>query len=320
MEKIKELKNIDFVYEKTINIPDNRFGIELEFSNTSHEAVKKELNMLFGYCDIVEYWPGKKRIIEEYDKWKIVKEGTVQKTVNDILLGGEINSPILTNTEKNWNDIKLVCNMLNRQENIKINDHCALHIHTEKTILKTLKEYINLVKLWILYEDIIYRFGYGEKDSPRYSLGLFARPYGQEPDIKEKIKTLNEIETIQELISVFPSRRFGLNISNLTKDYKPTIEKRNSNGSLNSKIIQNEIRFTLNLINYAKEKNFDEEFINYKLERYEPIFLNESIKIKPKKANELKNMIYNDEIGKLYFLKQYYKAYSDNDIEKSIHL
>ena len=320
---IEELKKINLEYQDRINIPDNPFGIEIEFANELYNKVEQELKKIFYYEEPTEYWMGYNRTNKErYNTWKLVKEATVQKRISfDKYTGGEINSPILKNDKKSWEELKQICEFLRSFENIKIDENCALHIHTDKKILPKIEEIINLTKLWILYEPVIYKFSYGETNSPRKMIYSYAKPFGQERNILELIKNLDKVKTLEQLMKTLHyERKLGLNLLNLIREAKPTIEKRTSNSTFNEKIIQNDVRFTLNLVNYAKKENFDEEFIYYKIKNYEPLFINKSVIEQKEEAEELANLIYKDELDKIYFYKQYYKAYNEHDIEKTLHL
>lgn len=318
--KINDLKEIKMEYLNKINVPNNRFGIEIEFAGSDYKETEMELKMRFPYRENLEYnMCQKKAPVEKYETWKIKREKTVENRIEaGRITGGEINSPILTNNEKTWKELETICEFLKTREGIIINDFCSIHVHVEEKILPTLKEIINLIKLWIAYEDVIYKFSYGEADIPRRIIYCFARPFGQERNIKEIIQKLDTIETLKDLmILIRYERKYGLNITNLLNENKKTIEKRTSNGTINKIIIQNDARFTLNFMNYAKKENFDEEYINYKLKKYEPI--NIESEANDEKAHDIANRIYKEEIDKLYFYKQYYKAYED-DIEKTLHL
>ena len=317
-----ELLEINLEYKDKINIPDNPFGIEIEFADALYTFVGNELKKEVYYEDTNEYWPNTKKKEEKFETWRLVKDATVQKRIKfETFTGGEINSPILKNNKKSWQELKQICEFLRNINDISINENCALHIHTDKKILSTIEEIKNLLKLWIVYEDIIYKFSYGETNTPRKLIYGYAKPYGQEKNILELINKLEKAETLEDLMkSIYYERKFGLNIVNLIRHHKTTIEKRTSNSTFNEKIIQNDVRFTLNLINYAKEENFDKEFIQHKIDNYEPIYINQSIKDNKEKAEELAKLIYKEELDKMYFYKQYYKAYNENDIEKTLHL
>ena len=326
---IEELKKINFEYKDKINIPEIQnkpisHGVEIEFAQAEYNKVKTDLEKLFQYDPRKRF---EKLRTEDYSIWKLKNDGSVQiPNSKDIFtkLGGEITTPIMNNRIKDWKELKMVCDMLKQSENIKINGRCSAHIHTDRNIYKNLKEYKNLLKLWMVYEDIIYRFSYGETASPRELTTKYAKPLSYL--VHEILTPLEKVETEQELIKLIRivgiERKMGLNLTNLTDIYKKkdTIEVRTYNGTINEKIIQNNILFNENLLYYATEEKFDEEFIEHRIKNYTTIHLNESIKIKQKKAQELANLIYNDEKDKIYFYKQYYKAYNENDIEKKYHM
>ena len=326
---LKEI-NLDYLYK--INMPDNRFGIEIEFAGALFRDVEKKLNELFEYE--TQDSEKRKEIEEEkihYEKWNLVDDSTVQE--NNYFLakkGGEINTPIMRNRKKYWQELEQVCKMLRKREYIRISDSCAVHIHTETEIFKELQEFKNLLKLFITNEDIIYRFGYGEKDTPRESLLRFAKPFSSNYYLPptEILKNLDAVETKEDLVKLLRyERKYGLNLRNIInneliprKNKTRTIELRIFNGTLNENIIQNELLFNMCLLDYCKTENFDTEFIDYQVKNYEPIYINESLKIKEEKADRFFYEICKNELNRLKLLKQYYKEYNEFDIEKSIHL
>ena len=314
----RELKELNLEYLEKIDAPNFPFGIEIEFEKALYSKVEYELYKLFPTKISLELWKNSKKK-PDYGKWALALDASVQEYLGyGKYEGGEINSPILHNNKKSWIELKQVCEMLKQIENLKITGNCGLHIHVDKKSLPTTKEKINLLKMYIVYEDIINKFSYGLKNEPRILLYKFARPFGQDPKIMEIINELDKIETDEELTKLFKKdRRYGLNVINIVNNDKPTLEKRVSNGTTNKRIIQNDVRMTLNLFNYARKENFDEEYINYKLKNYEPIFLNKSIFDDEEKASDFANRIYKNELSKQYFYKQYYKEYNDYDIEKT---
>lgn len=321
--KNNDLKNVNFMYKDQINIFDIPFGIEIEFANADFNVVKGKLEQLFGYEPTKIKWDSKnKYIIDRYKKWSLKNDATVQThTKENIFLkfGGEITSPIMSNEKKCWQELKLVCDMLKQIDTVKINGNCSIHIHTDKHIFKNIQEYINLLKLWMVYEDVIYRFSYGEIDTPRMLITRYAQPIGYY--IYERLAKLNRIETEKQLLQLLHyERKYGINLTNIDRNEKKTVEIRTYNGTLNEKIIQNDVLFNINFLNYSKEENFDKEFINYKVKKYKAIFLGESVKENTDKAIEFSKLIFKNELEQLYFLKQYFKEYSKDDVEKTYHL
>ena len=328
----KELLDINIDYLDKINIPNYKFGLEIEFAGAIYRKVMSLLDEILGYdVETIEKIRKLEKEKENYEKWRLIDDCTVQDNKHhQAKKGGEINSPIITNEKERWQELKLICEMLRSREYIRTDERCGIHIHTEKTIYDDIEEYKNLLKLWILYEDIIYRFGYGEKNAPRENLLRFARPFSFEFNLppEEILKGLNTVETKRDLVKLLRAdKKYGLNLTRIldeTKNLdilkKPTIEIRIYNGTLNENIIQNDVRFNMNLLDYCKKENFDKEFIKYRLKQYQTFYINESVKEKPEKAEEFFKMICKDELDRLKLLKQYYKIYNENDIEKTLHL
>ena len=319
---MKTLKEKKLSYEYNKNIPPETFGIEIEVADAEYNEIKNALKQVLHYEPTILGWNTKSNKIENlYEVWRLKNDNTVQtssKEDRNIKLGGEITTPIMYNNKKCWQELELICNTLKQVKNIKINGNCSIHIHTDKHIYTSIQEYVNLLKLWMIYEDIIYRFSYGEKNGPRKLTTTYAKPISY--IIYEILGELEKIETESELIKLMHyERKNGLNLTSIDKE-KQTIEVRTYNGTLNEKIIQNDVLFNQNLLNYAKTENFDKEFIDYKIKQYELLYLSESVKMKPEKAKELACLLFKNELDRLNFLKQYLKAYNDDDIEKTYHL
>lgn len=325
MKKItlEELKDIKLEYKDKINIPDVPFGIEIEFAGAPFNNVKNDLEDLLGYNPVRIEWNDKiKEIKDKNQKWTLKNDATVQDILNDFYrtkVGGEVNSPIMKNEKQYWQELKLVCDTLSKSKDMKISRDCSVHIHTSKTIYKSIQEYKNLLKLIMLYEDIAYKICFGESNVIRTLLTRYAKPLSV-----HIYKSLNELERMETekdvVIFVRYERKHSFNFRNLTNKEKTTIENRMGNPTLNENIIQNYVLFTMNFLNYAKEENFDTEFINHKIKKFEPIFLYQSLNDNQKKAEELIKLITKDKLDRLYLLKQYLKAFNEHDIEKTFHL
>ena len=90
-------------------------------------------------------------------------------------------------------------------------------------------------------------------------------------------------------------------------DDKNTIEFRCPNGTLSHIIWQNNINFFVKLLLYCRSNNFDIDFINKKMKNYEVKKLEQYSDIYLDDAIELSDLIFDNELDKMYFLKQYLK-------------
>ena len=111
-------------------------------------------------------------------------------------------------------------------------------------------------------------------------------------------------------------RNYGINFKNLKRAYKNngqylnTIEVRCPNGTLDPTVWQNNINFFVKLFNYAKNDNYDTKLINERinLSNY-PRRIDDAPTVfgikNISKAEELSDLIFNDDLDKEYFIKQY---------------
>ena len=144
-------------YRDNIGIPSYiTFGSEIEFENFEGT--------------IYDYWPLQLKIndIIGDDGWEVV---------NDITLnyGREIVSDILIDDRDTWNKVREVCE-LSKQYGV-IGSKSSLHIHIGSQILGNNPIYwYRFFKLWSVYENIIYRFCYGEFLCHRFDICRYAMP------------------------------------------------------------------------------------------------------------------------------------------------
>ena len=222
---------------KKLNLDKNvKFGTEIEFEDANREQI--EINL---YSDFPNY------------KW-IVKDDA------SLYQGAEAVSPVLSDSEKTWTDLSNVCNTISN--NAKIIRSASGHIHICMNILGNNPKYWrNFAKLWMTYENIIFRFLYGEYTSPRQDIEKYAKPIS-----KTLIDDFDRIEDRAQMISANymmkvlnagDDRRKSINFRNVsnTELYnfdkevdKNTIECRVANGTFNPIIWQNNINLLIKLL------------------------------------------------------------------------
>lgn len=302
---IDDLININILYRKKLNLDKEiTFGTEIEFENASYDKVGEALNLSKNLHD-----------------WDLVNDGSVDFKYEGKKYGGEVVSPILTDSIDTWKHLRTVCKLI--KSNIGFtNEKAGSHIHIGIQIFEENKKYLlNFIKLWISYEHVIYRFAYGERDYPRKLLCEYAAPCAYR--LSECLLEINNrknfsfddiIDYIYDVSETGICLRYGLyfNSSNHNPKRKDTIEIRCPNGTLNEKIWQNNINFFTKLIAYSASDNFDGEFINKRVQNYKYIYIDDYQNIYFEDAIELANLIFTKEEDKLYFLKQYLKINNEN--------
>lgn len=315
-DKLTELNNkelLDFIYltytspleyYPKLGLNNNiTFGVELEF----------EVNNVMKIHDYL--------IKNGYDPaWLLHKEISISQ-------GYEISSPPLQDTKEDWHSLKDICTFLN--ECTIITNRCGSHIHIGSQILKNKpKNLLNLMLLWSVYENIIYRFSYGNINMARPKIMIYAKTarkllWDKYLEVCDK----KEITLEKLLKGVADKRSTAINFYNL-KDISSftlgsTIEIRTPNGTLLKEIWQNNINFFVKLLQYATKDDFNEEImvrrhfenIGYvnEYKDYEKLFLEQAL--------ELSDLIFDNNRDKINFLKIYLKLFDQrqyNNIKRKV--
>ena len=269
------------------------FGLELEFEHAKRGIINKKLREIF-----------------PNNNWRTKDDGSLQN-------GAEISSPVLQDKLEDWNKFKKVCNIVNHFASIDI--HSGGHIHIGTQALGDKKEsWLNFLKMWSVYENIIFRFSYGEFLTARPSIQKYAIPMAKIFwEIYQNLKLKNA--SLESIIKKIQDDRYcAVNFENV--DYfssnkyafMNTIEFRCPNGSLNPIIWQNNVNFFVKMLLYCKSISFDDDIIEnryrllnfnkyFALQYYDEIYLQQAL--------ELCDMIFNNNLDKINFLKQYLKSF-----------
>ena len=277
------------------------FGFEVEYENPQYIEIQARLNEANLSVD-----------------WEQTREDTLN-------FGAEIASPVLTDKKICWDEFQEVCEILSPLAIITYD--CGGHIHVGENILGSDKNLLRFIKLWATYENVIHRFLYGEYLSNRYSLPKYARPLSQEIwknldciKTKEDFTQLVNISDIndpnQKAAAILCKRKTNLK----TGEQANTIEFRTPNCSFNPIIWQNNLNLLVRLLEYASSDSFDEEVLNRRhhinskrysnLSFYKEIFMDQAL--------ELADLIFDRNIDKVYFLRQYLKSFErSNDYRKA---
>lgn len=297
---IEEIDNYYLELRKLININKNdTFGMEIEF-----ERIKNEDEFRTNFFNLSNMYG---TYINE-SKWNITTDSSLEK-------GIEIRSPILVDCEKTWKALEMFCNLASIYGEIYIN--AAAHVHLGTDILGYNKtSWYNLLRLWYTYENVIYRFAYGEYLN---KLPGIKHCFALAPKIKElEDNYYNCIEhfNLPNFLHYFSDNRAtAINFKNAAecllnkrKD-KNTIEFRCPNGTMNPIIWQNNVNLFDRILNYCKSDKFNDDIVEKRMknkfiakqEFYHEIFLEQAL--------ELCDLLFDKNLDKVYFLKQYLKQF-----------
>lgn len=291
-----ETENYLLEYREKLDLPNNvTFGVEIEYENVYKKSVDKFIkNNLTG--------------------WNSKDDGSLK-------FGGEITSPVMVDKLQYWQNLKIVCEYLSKKKANTLNN-AGGHIHIGTCVLgRDIEAWKNFLKLYTIYENVIFRFIYGDKISGRKQIFKYAPPIADSIySIMPNIDRANSLFDIYRVLSIY-DRRVALNFCNVHFNfpentvYKNTLEFRSPNATTNAVIWQNNINAFTKMLVASKDKVIDEEFLNYKLKyEYLPYSENEYMynEVNLKNVLEFVDLVFDNNLDKVYFLRQYLKNFQDN--------
>lgn len=297
LEYLKILDTFSIEYLEELGINKNyTFGFEIEYENVYKYIIDRflEKNHLKNWLSIFEL---------------------------DIDVGGEIISPILKDDKKYWMELKQICDFLKRKR-IIMNVKSGGHIHIGSQILgNNIDRWKKFLYLYIINENIIYRFFNGEYINGRSSQITSAKPIGN--DLANQYESIKKA-SFEELIQILKkfSKFNGINFNNIKwktindVEYKNTIEFRMPNATRNEVIWQNNLYFLIKLIE-ASKLDLDLDLLEYNIKNN--LFpYSEYYKLDLSKAIILADTIFDNNYDKAKFLKQYYKDGNEVKTKKLI--
>ena len=268
-----QLRNNPLIYRDKLTIPEKvNFGLELELDQVNQSEVFKLVRKEFS------------------DSWIIKQDDSLTKGAN-----AEIVSPVLQNKKRTWQLLQKMGELLE-----KINpsyDKCSFQINFDGILLPSLEDRVRFLKLYAMYEDIIYRFSKGEDEEFRESLETYA------PPIILYLKGIHNYsnETIVDYFS--NTKKYGLVFKTNSKDL---IEFRSPNMTSNPILWQNYITMFYYLLKFATSRKCSSKELDEYIDHFYKIYILESYeRPQPEKALKLSNMIFPHKQDQLYFMHQY---------------
>lgn len=290
-------------YRDNLNLSDDvTFGVEIEYEGISEKLVDKYVK-------------------DKLFRWNSSYDGSLNS-------GGEIRSPIMSDRMEYWKELKTICNYLTKRGADTLHN-AGGHVHIGAYVLRDdIGAWRQFLKLYIAYENVLFRFMYGDKISGRKELLKYAPPIAENLyNYLNKINNAGGLSNIAD-VGVRNSRYAALNLRNTNfcspnrKYDKNTLEFRGPNATTNAVIWQNNINTFAKMLLSSREKVMDEEFLDYKLEyEFLPYSGNEYLynDVNLKNALEFVDLVFDNNLDKVYFLRQYLKNFQENyGIQKAV--
>ncbi|MEY8368152.1 hypothetical protein D1155_09150 [Anaerotruncus sp. 80] len=232
---------VPYTYENVLNGSDITFGIELEFVHGDSDAIAAELYQM-GICgnDSMSGYHGRR----VPGKWALERDGSVTSGSR----GGELISPILTDTPETWRTIEKVCDVAKRhgaQVNFQTGGH--VHIGASEALDGKKQRWRRLFKMGAGFEQVYKRISGGEQ-------GVFrGGHYAASSEDLNRTGIVMRLPGEGDTSDFFSriSRRLGqkyrmINFTPLGS--KKTVEFRGFNGTLTPGVIQANVKFAAGMV------------------------------------------------------------------------
>ena len=291
-----ETENYLLEYRDKLNLPNNvTFGVELEY-----EGILRSVTDRF--------------IKKNLRDWNSKHDGSLTS-------GGEISSPVMIDDIRYWQELKKVCDHLSRRKADTLHN-AGGHIHIGTCVLgDDIEAWRSFLKLYTAYENIIFRFVYGDKISGRKKLFQYAHPISE--SIYRAMPNIDIATSLSDIYWALPTndRYVALNFRNVdfynpgNRYKKNTLEFRSPNATTNAVVWQNNINAFAKMLVASRDKVMDEEFLDYKLKHeYLPYSGNEYMynDVSLKNVLEFVDLVFDNNLDKIYFLRQYLKDFQEN--------
>ncbi|MBQ1496094.1 MAG: hypothetical protein IIZ40_01905 [Bacilli bacterium] len=291
------LLKMNFNYRELLNVSnDIPYTLDIDFMSFQPSDIKKSISNFNEKNKLID----KPFIISENSIFKKNDKNTC--TVKSSLLNNKLKDNALLN------------DLFNTISNINgpISSNKCIHINVGLNELdKDNDNLLTLLKIYLLYEHIIYRFSYGDDLSSKVSMSLYSKELS---NILYDFIRGNEItddfyKNIDLLRKKVIKKEHAFNINKKSPVLKQdTMEFKMYNSNTNIFIIQNYINLVLNIIERIKNDDIDNSFLDYKLLDYDYNFY-KTDNYKDSyysDALEFCDLIFVDDIDKDYFLRQYF--------------
>ena len=301
--------------KKILGIPEDfKFGIEIEADNVS---TYEENGLYIGKS--AEYIKKLNWHMATKSEEALVGKG-----------GAELVSPILKDNEEDWENIENICEHIKKYpgkkgEYVEANSKCGLHVHFDSNcLMQNPKKFRNFMRIYAEAEELIYKMCNDKNDPIRQGAinknykGLtqlvssiwrngMASPSGkkilkqiEKGTLKVSYKKFGKLKMAAARLKLDERRYHGLNITNIGNQKKNTIEFRMANGTLDPRVIKENVFLYASLINTAiKATEHPKEYEERLREFYRTDITEE------KKAERFLNLIMENENDKKIYMERY---------------
>ncbi|MGN1379397.1 MAG: amidoligase family protein [Bacilli bacterium] len=246
--------------------PNITFGVELECVNEYNDILIKIKHFL--------------------NDWDLKKEASVSS-------GVEFTSPVLCYNKKCLNELKYVCDFLEKND-FFYSKESGGHIHIGFSTFKNVNELKMFYKIYLNIEKLLYILLNRPNSIVRNNIQTYAIPISKR--LNDSIIDFHypKFKTMEELICFIFHSSYGkyssLNINNVYDGLKNTLEIRIPNIEFNFNYLHENIAFLLKLISVSKNISYENKYSNNNI-LVNKLIYSDSIE---EKKNILLYLLFND--------------------------
>jgi hypothetical protein len=247
------------------------FGLEFEFACADAGWVAAEL---FALGMVASPYPVAYHAPREAGMWSVEHDSTVTTVFHDgdssnaipsVAVGGEVVSPPLRDCPETWAQIAAVLSVLS-DCGAEVNSQTGLHVHFGADALRDLADAVapeheverrfvrRVTRLAVLanacFEDVLFRMASAEGGRHRGRPFFYRHSRPLEQVLRREYDTVEALA--QTLGKPGAARRAALNLTNIGSADKDTVEFRQSNGTLDMRVVQAFVRLCALLVGAAR--------------------------------------------------------------------
>lgn len=242
MERLRE-DTVPYYHENVLNGSNITFGIELEFVDGNSNAIARELYNL-GICSSPTMQGYHSR--RSPNKWVLESDGSVTSGGR----GGELISPVLTDTPETWRQIETICEVAKRH-GARVSTRTGGHVHigAEEALDGKRQRWRRFFKATASFEEVFHRLAGGEQGIFRGGGYAQSSIMQNQQGISVRMPATGNISEYQSAIrSIGRGKYQSINISPFFGG-KKTLEFRAFNGTLTPGIIQANVKYAAGIVN-----------------------------------------------------------------------
>lgn len=297
---LKKINSLNLDYRRQLNLPSQiSFGVEIEGSGLDSFYTEE--------------------IVEEFNFVNCLDSEDSYSMSTDHSVDFEVVSPILYDLKFNWMYLQRLCDLLKRR-GATIKGNNASHIHLGTHLINTPDKLSWLIKTFVVFEDIIHKFGYGYYNEPRNYIIAYPNSFNYSVlmsplNVKLFIEVLNKCDNISQ--NDFLTYFFNFNNNHLffksdfcfrnfnyQKFYNKVKEVPNEedhmevrcfNGTLSPEIIQNNINLVASIISCVANNKINKEYIEQEYQKFisqNYDFSKRSFKLKEEECKQYNDILF----------------------------